>query len=132
MRTCRACRRGEQSRTQRLLRRAAFAAACAITASALAEDRTYDGTGNNLANSTLGSAGTNYLREASGAHYADGMASPAGASRPSARLISNALMTQGETSIPDSRNLTALIYTWGQFIDHDLDLRTNSSPAQPM
>src|SRR5205823_4334154 len=72
------------------------------------------------------------LREASGAHYADGMSSPAGASRPSARLISNALMTQGETSVPDSRNLTALIYTWGQFIDHDLDLRTNTSPAQAM
>ena len=110
----------------------AAAATLVLNLSVRAEDRSFDGTGNNLSNSTLGSANTDYRREASGAHYTDGVSSPAGASRPSARFISNALMTQGESSVPDARNITALVYTWGQFIDHDLDLRNNASPTQPM
>src|SRR2546423_11537144 len=52
-----------------------------------AEDRSYDGTGNNLANPLWGSAGTDYLREASGAHYADGIWTPVVAGLPSARAV---------------------------------------------
>src|SRR3954447_5917843 len=54
-----------------------------------AEDRLYDGTGNNLANPLWGSAGSDYLREASGAHYADGIWAPVVAGLPSARAVSN-------------------------------------------
>src|SRR3954468_17754992 len=93
-----------------------------------AEDRLYDGTGNNLANPLWGSAGSDYLREASGAHYADGISAPQVAGLPSARAVSNSLMTQGENSVLDPRSLTAMVYTWGQFIDHDMDLRTSSAP----
>ncbi len=92
------------------------------------EDRTIDGTGNNIANPLWGSAGTDYSREASGAHYADGISAPQVAGLPSARLVSNQLMTQGENSVLDPRGLTAMVYTWGQFIDHDMDLRASSSP----
>src|SRR5262245_65624514 len=83
--------------------------------SSKAEDRTYDGTGNNLAHPTWGSAGSDYIREASGAHYADGISSPLVVGLPSARDISNVMMTQGENSVVDPRGLTAMIYTWGQF-----------------
>ena len=93
-----------------------------------AEDRSIDGTGNNLANPLWGSAGTDYSREASGAHYADGISAPSVAGLPSARAVSNTLMSQGEASVLDPRGLTAMVYTWGQFIDHDMDLRTSSSP----
>src|ERR1700712_3665056 len=88
-----------------------------------AEDRSIDGTGNNLANPLWGSAGRDYGREASGAHYADGISTPIVAGLPSARAVSNAMMSQGENSVLDPRGLTAMVYTWGQFIDHDMDLQ---------
>src|SRR4051812_2832725 len=93
-----------------------------------AEDRSLDGTLNNIANPLWGSAGTDYSREASGAHYADGISAPQVAGLPSARTVTNSLMTQGENSVLDARGLTAMVYTWGQFIDHDMDLRTSSLP----
>lgn len=89
--------------------------------------RSYDGTGNNLANGTWGAAGTQYLREASGAHYADGRAAPAGADRPSAREISNALAAQGDAVTADERGLSTAIYEFGQFLDHDLGLALSGS-----
>lgn len=107
-----------------------FALATVVAAGRLArsEDRTYDGLGNNIAHPLWGSAGADYTREASGAHYADGISAPQIAGLPSARALSNVLMTQGENSVLDPRNLTAMVYTWGQFIDHDMDLRASSSP----
>src|SRR5947209_104843 len=66
----------------------------------------FDGTGNNLANPTWGSAGADLVRIAPAA-YSDGLSSPAGASRPSARAISNALSTQGDVDIPSTTNLSA-------------------------
>jgi hypothetical protein len=84
--------------------------------------RTYDGTGNNLANPNWGAVNTPYLREASGAHYADGVSAPAGADRPGAREISNALAAQGELSTEDERGLSTAIYEFGQFLDHDIGL----------
>jgi hypothetical protein len=57
----------------------------------------------------------------SAAAYTDGVSSPAGASRPSARAISNAIAAS-DSSIVNDRNLSAMVYAWGQFLDHDLDL----------
>ena len=62
---------------------------------AAAEPRSYDGTGNNLANPELGSTGEQLLRVAD-AEYGDGISTPAGADRPSPREISNALVAQDE------------------------------------
>src|SRR4051794_7439738 len=87
----------------------------AIAPIVLAEDRTFDGTANNLLNPLWGSAGMTYSREASGAHYEDGIGSANGSNRPSARAISNAVFSQGENSVLDPRGLTAMVYTWGQF-----------------
>src|SRR5258708_366078 len=62
------------------------------------------------------------------AAYADSIASPAGAARPSARLISNTVCDAPE-GIHNARNLSDWIYGWGQFIDHDLDLTTSGDTA---
>lgn len=89
--------------------------------------RSFDGLGNNPLHARWGSAGTNYLRERSGADYADGLSSPAGADRPSARAISNAIADQGDLSTEDDRGLSTSIYEFGQFLDHDIGLALGGS-----
>jgi hypothetical protein len=100
-------------------------ARCLLSCDPLSPYRTIDGTCNNLANPNWGSASdptvgrfTDLLREAPTA-YGDGIGSPAGASRPGARLISNQIFAQ-TVDVPNSRNLSDYSYVWGQFIDHDM------------
>jgi hypothetical protein len=89
---------------------------------ASADVESSDGTGNNLQHTSWGSAGTDLLRIAP-AEYADGISSPAGADRPDARAISNAVSAQAPgVDILNDQDLSAFVYVWGQFIDHDLDL----------
>lgn len=85
-----------------------------------AVDRSVDGSDNNLDNPEWGTAGEQLLRVAE-VDYADGISEPGGVVRPSARVISNALAEQ-EDEISSNRQLSAFIYAWGQFIDHDIDL----------
>jgi hypothetical protein len=92
--------------------------------------RSYDGTGNNLAHPQWGSTDEQLLRLVAAA-YADGLSAPAGATRPSARLISNAIVAHPEDEMPIATRLSAYGYLWGQFIDHDLDLTPGASPAEP-
>lgn len=80
-----------------------------------------DGTANNVANSEWGSTQEQLLRLAK-AEYGDGISTPGGTDRPDAREISNAIADQGDTDIISDRNLSAMIYAWGQFIDHDIGL----------
>ena len=89
--------------------------------------RTFDGSGNNLAHRTWGAANTDYLRERSGADYADGRSAPAGADRPSARVISNAVADQGDAETEDERGLSTATYEFGQFLDHDIGLAAGGS-----
>src|SRR5438552_11733990 len=96
-----------------------------------ADVRSFDGTGNNLANSEWGSTNEALLRLAA-AQYADGLSVPAGANRPSARAVSNAVSTHGDADLPNARNMSAFVYLWGQFIDHDLDLTSAASPAEEL
>jgi hypothetical protein len=92
-----------------------------------ADIRSIDGTGNNLLNPLWGAAGVSLIRLAA-SQYADGIDDPSGATRPSARVISNTLAAQAEdTEILSANHLSAFAYLWGQFIDHDLDLTTNSA-----
>ena len=91
----------------------------------------FDGAGNNIAQPSWGSAGIALLRTAR-AGYTDGVSAPAGASRPSARAISNALSAQ-ESSIVNDRDLSDFVYVWGQFLDHDIDLtESGSSESLPI
>jgi hypothetical protein len=89
-----------------------------------------DGTGNNLFHPDWGTAGSDLLRIAHSA-YVDGLNAPAGANRPSARVISNALSDQTDPNNPaqdintvNQKSLSDYIYVFGQFLDHDLDLTT--------
>ncbi len=100
------------------------------TGTALTE-RTFDGTCNNLINPEFGSTNIALLRKAPVA-YADGISAPfvGNPPRPSPREISNAVVAQeGETF--DARFLSAMVYAFGQFIDHDLDLTTRATPSEP-
>jgi len=90
----------------------------------------YDGTGNNVANPTWGAAGTALIRIAP-TEYADGVAAPAGANRPSPRVLSNALSAQSDDEIND-RNLTDFVYVWGQFLDHDITLSPSGTESLPI
>lgn len=94
----------------------------------LLEDRTvpsgfysYDGTGNNPSHPLWGSTGSQLIRIAP-AEYGNGISTIGGTDRPSAREISNVIADQGSQDIISDRMLAAMIYAWGQFIDHDLDL----------
>lgn len=89
--------------------------------------RALDGSNNNLAHPDWGAVGADLLRVAP-AEYADGRAAPAGADRPSARAVSNALVEQ-DGDVLNDRDLSAMVYAWGQFLDHDLDLTPAGSPA---
>lgn len=90
-----------------------------------------DGTGNNAADVSLGSAGQAFLR-VSAAAYADGLSSPSGADRPNPRAVSNALFADPEGGVLNDRSMSAFMYAWGQFLDHDLTLTDSASPAEPM
>ena len=83
--------------------------------------RSIDGTGNNLTNTELGSTGEQLLREAP-ADYGNGIDSLAGADRPSPRVISDSIVAHSSEDTTSDRQLSAYIYVWGQFLDHDIDL----------
>lgn len=86
-----------------------------------------DGTANNPFHFSWGAANQCLLRPAPAA-YADGVAAPAGAARPSARLVSNTLCTLTTTS-SNARDMSSWVYGWGQFIDHDLGLTETGGQA---
>ena len=79
-----------------------------------------NGADNNLTNTDYGSARSQLLN-LSGLDYGDGISSPAGADRTNSRVISNTLGQQDEP-IYSSLGLTNLIWTFGQFVDHDIVL----------
>jgi peroxidase len=85
-----------------------------------------DGTGNNLANPTLGAAGSDEVRIAP-ARFAPGTTdTPVGGPNP--RVISNTIFANDQEP-DDPAGRSAYTYAFGQFIDHDLDLNPNQTPA---
>ncbi|WP_210421359.1 peroxidase family protein [Roseimaritima ulvae] len=89
-------------------------------ADTVSEYRSIDGSGNNLQSQQYGAAGEPLLRSVTPA-YADGIAAPAGQDRPSPREVSNIVVAQ-EGSILNDRQLSDMVWQWGQFIDHDITL----------
>ena len=86
------------------------------------EIRAFDGAGNNLSQPDWGAALT-HLGRIGPADYDDSVSTLAGASRPSARLISNIVSNQDEgVSLPNSFGGTDFVWQWGQFLDHDIGL----------
>lgn len=97
------------------------------------EFRSIDGSGNNPLDSTLGKAGTPLLRHTSQA-YDDNLSIPRGgfdpSSLPSARLVSNAVSDQ-LIDTEDPSGASDMLWLWGQFVDHDIDLTGGEDPAEP-
>ncbi|HRF07006.1 peroxidase family protein [Accumulibacter sp.] len=96
-----------------------------------AEDRSYDGSGNNLANPSWGAAGSTLARAAAAA-YDDGRSTPRGSTAnalPNPRAISNMVVAQ-LTMLPNSHEMTDWVFQWGQFVDHDLDFTNAASPPE--
>lgn len=93
--------------------------------------RSIDGSGNNIANPTWGATGTQ-LKRLGPAFYGDGVSTPAGGTRPSAREVSNAVSATSDL-IPNSKGLSNYLWQWGQFLDHDIDLtHTDTSDTLPI
>lgn len=96
-------------------------------------NRTYDGTNNNLGwnRKAWGSANIPLLREMPAVYGANN--SLAGSNRPSPRAVSN-LVVDEPVTIFNARNLSTVVYLWGQFLDHDITLTptgtTESVPIQ--
>lgn len=88
----------------------------------------YTGVGNNLTNPSWGATSTDLLRTAPAA-YGDGVSTPAGSDRPSARDISNTVSDQGDQDTVNDKLLSAMFYAWGQFVDHDIDRTPTSASA---
>src|SRR5204862_3017425 len=97
----------------------------------MAPYRSIDGGGNNIAHPTWGTPGQP-LERISPASYGDGISTPAGAARLSAREVSNNILQhhRGE-DIFNNEGMSAFVYAWGQFIDHDLSLTNTAVPAEP-
>jgi peroxidase len=86
--------------------------------------RSVDGTDNNLQNTDFNVTGSDFTRIGA-AHFADGVSEMI--SGPNARMVSNVVVA-GNGDLANSEGLSGIMYAWGQFIDHDLDL-ANQNPA---
>ena len=83
------------------------------------EYRSFDGSQNNRSDSTLNAAGTEFARIGT-AHFADGISVPLGGNNP--RTISNLVVGAGDADVANPEGVSAFMYAWGQFIDHDMTL----------
>jgi Ca2+-binding RTX toxin-like protein len=91
------------------------------------EFRTIDGSNNNLADPVMNKAQTDFTRVGP-TNFSDGISEMR--SGPNPREISNIVVAQEETGedgphLMDDNGiaLSGMMYAWGQFIDHDLDLQ---------
>jgi peroxidase len=93
------------------------------------EAQSFDGSGNNVLDPTMGAAGTPLLRRVP-ADYGDGFATLAGSERPGARAVSNGTNTQ-LAARTNEVHATDFLWQWGQFLDHDIDLTDGVDPPEP-
>jgi len=93
------------------------------------EYRSYSGMNNNRFHRAWGAAGI-YFRRISEADYADGKSAPAGVTRPNARTISEALLDQGDTTVPVEYGQSSFLWAWSQFINHDISLIRPNIPEE--
>ena len=81
--------------------------------------RSFNGSQNNLSDPQLNAAGTEFGRIGE-AHFADDISIPLSGNNP--RTISNLVVGAGDADVANPEGLSAFMYAWGQFIDHDLTL----------
>ena len=88
------------------------------------QNRSFDGTGNNISHPDWGSAGARFANVISNG-FTDSISLPAGLNRPNPREISNTLGSQFSFA-PNELGLSDFIWGWGQFIDHDINLNLDN------
>lgn len=92
------------------------------------EQRTFDGSGNNIANPTWGQAGISLIRDTPNGSltiaYADGISKLR--KGPNPRAISNEVCKEDDRRPDPHPRLSSFMWAWGQFVDHEIDL----SPEQ--
>ena len=100
--------------------------------------RPIDEIGNNVSNPAWGTAGTDLVR-LSPTYYANGYNSPSLPQDPSARLVSDILNNQADPAFPsqdiatvNQQSLSDFAYSFGQFMDHDMDLTPDGSISEPI
>lgn len=91
------------------------------------EFRSMNGHGNNSEYPNWGEAHTVLTRQAE-TSYTDGK-NEAINTRPNSRTISNNIFAQDQLFTND-RALTDIVWQWGQFLDHDIDLSPGASPSE--
>lgn len=91
------------------------------------EPASVDGSGHNLSQPDMNAVHTR-LRRYMSADYADQVSAMAGVGMPNPRTISNIVNSQGETT-PNPARASDLLWQWGQFVDHDIDLTDGANPA---
>ena len=47
-------------------------------------------------------------------------------------VISNLVVGEGDADIANPQGLSGMMYAWGQFIDHDINLTADSRTATPI
>jgi peroxidase len=90
--------------------------------------RQLNGTQNNPSNSGYGAANTNFIWLTT-VDYSDGISTPAGANRESARAISNIICHQ-DSFLVNEKGLSDYIWAWGQFLGHDIMLSVSGNPME--
>ncbi len=94
--------------------------------------RTYDGSMNNLRFPDNGKAGILFHRKMPATYGpSDPYNAMTGETRRSARDISN-ICSKQDYSIPSPYELSAMVFSWGQFLDHDLDLSAEGQESAPI
>jgi hypothetical protein len=83
------------------------------------EYRSFDGSGNNLGDTTMNAAGSDFTRIGP-ARFSDGVIAMV-TDAPNARTVSN-IVVDGNGDLRNPEGLSGMMYAWGQFVDHDLDL----------
>lgn len=91
--------------------------------------RSIDGSNNHPDLLMLGAADT-VLRRMSPPDYGDGVWTMGGQDRPSARVISNAVCADTQSAV-NMLGASDMLWQWGQFLDHDIDLTEGNPPFAP-
>ena len=84
------------------------------------ENRTFDGSGNNIANPDWGASNVPFIRVAP-PYYADSVSTLGGPGWPNPRVVSNQIFAQSGL-VNDPLGLSDFCWVFGQFIDHDITL----------
>lgn len=98
---------------------------CVSVSSLAQENRSYDGSGNNLSDPDIGKVNAQIRRITEIAYGGNGFSDPGGLERPNPRAVSNLLFDQ-EEFIADINNLSDFVWGYGQFIDHDISFNLDT------